>query len=180
MLFEELTLKGAYSITLDNNIDERGSFTRNWCKDKMEKQGLESRIVQVNHSINKEKGTVRGLHFQYQPHSEVKIVRCIKGVIWDVIVDLRKISKTYGCWFGARLSAENHKMFYIPQGFAHGFQTLEDNSEILYFHSEYYNKACEGRILYNDEKIAIEWPISVTNVSKKDLSNKKFKQIKSF
>ena len=125
----------------------------------------------MNHSVSYKKGTLRGMHFQVQPFSEIKMVRCIAGIVFDVIVDLRKGSSTFLQWFGAELSAENKTMIYIPEGFAHGFQCLSENCELLYHHTAIYNLEAEAGIKYNDPKINIEWPLPVTVISDRDNSH---------
>ena len=176
--FTELPLKGAYTVDLEKRGDDRGFFARYWCKNEFEEFGLDANIVQINNSMSRYKGTLRGLHFQCPPKAETKIVRCVKGAIWDVIVDIRKNSRTYGKWFGAELTAENRTMMYVPKGFAHGFQTMVDNVELLYLHSEFYSKEDEGGLLYNDKDIAIEWPLPVSVISKRDKSHPALNELK--
>ena len=163
----ELPLSGAYFMTPNNHTDERGSFSRVFCRKEMSEIFDES-FAQVNHSITLRKGTVRGMHFQYPPNAEVKMVKCIKGSVFDVIVDIRKGSPTFLQWHGEVLSAENMKMLYIPKGFAHGFQTLEENSELFYFHSEFYTPGSEGSINVKEPRLNIQWPLKMTNISAKD------------
>jgi dTDP-4-dehydrorhamnose 3,5-epimerase len=122
----------------------------------------------MNTTLSKERGTVRGLHFQRPPKEEIKIVRCISGSIWDVIVDIRKSSPTYGKWYAAELNDNNRTMMYVPKGFAHGFQTLADNVELLYLHSEFYSKKNEGGLLYADKTVNIDWPLPVSDISERD------------
>lgn len=122
----------------------------------------------MNHSFTRAAGSIRGMHFQYPPHTEVKLVRCIAGAVLDVIVDLRKDSPTFLQWFGCELSAENKKLIYIPDGFAHGFQTLTDNAELLYQHSTIYQPGAEGGLRYNDERLKIDWPLESTVISERD------------
>lgn len=153
--------------------DERGSFTRLFCKNELQKAGLKKEIVNINHSKTLKAGTVRGLHYQLMPFGEVKIVKCVKGKIFDVAVDLRKDSPTFLKWFGIELSSENGKMLFIPEGFAHGFQSLEDNSEIIYFNTEFYQKDYERGLLYKDETLNIKWPLNVVQVSDKDMISPK-------
>lgn len=171
MIIENTRINGIKVITPEPFCDERGFFSRIFCQKEMSciKENLV--IEQINNSFTKKKGTIRGLHFQYPPHAEIKIVKCIKGTIFDVGVDLRKNSPTYLQWHGEVLSAENQKMLVIPEGFAHGFQTLEDDSEIIYFNTKFYCKESEGAVRYDDTKINIQWPEKVTVVSEKDLSN---------
>src|ERR1700712_4108490 len=153
MIFKETKLPGSYVVELEPFIDERGWFARYFCKDEFIKIGHEKEWLQMNHSTTNRKGALRGMHYQLPPFSEIKLVRCIAGTVFDVIVDLRKDSKTYLQWFGAELSAQNKKMMYIPEGFAHGFQCLSNNCELLYHHTEYYKPNVEGGIKYDDPKI---------------------------
>lgn len=172
MKFEETALKGSYLIDLNVLQDSRGWFARTYSKDLFEKHvGFNKEWVQMNHSFTKEKGSVRGMHFQLHPFSEIKLVRCIAGEVFDVIIDLRKDSPTFLKWYGTILSAENKKMLYIPEGFAHGFQTLSPNSELIYNHSEFYNPEAESAIRYSDPAINIQWPVPVSEVSEKDRSH---------
>jgi len=166
--FNELPLKGAYTIDLKKRGDERGFFARYWCQNEFSKLGLDVNIVQINNSLSRSKGTLRGLHFQYIPKAETKVIRCIRGSIWDVIVDLREDSSTYGKWFGVELTAENRTMMYVPKGFAHGFQTMVDNVELLYLHSEFYSQEDEGGLLFSDKDVAIDWPLPVSEISARD------------
>lgn len=168
MIFQPLILEGAYLIDLEKNQDDRGFFSRLFCEKDFSEKGLVSKWVQINNSYNEKKGTMRGLHFQRPPHAEVKVVRCIKGAVWDVIVDLRCQSDTYGKWLGVELSEKNRKMMYVPQGFAHGFITLSDHSEILYLVSDFYSKSSESCLIWNDEDVGIDWPISSSIISAKD------------
>jgi len=150
-------------------FEHRGQFTRIFCESELSKNiGHDKEIVQINHSVNIKKGALRGMHFQYPPKSEIKIVSCIKGAVFDVIIDLRKRSSTFLNWHGETLTQENQKMLYIPEGFAHGFQVLDLDSELLYFHTEFYNPDCEGNIHYNDPVINISWPLKISEISEKD------------
>lgn len=171
MKFEELPLSGAFLIDLEKREDDRGFFARSFCTKEFSEIGLNTKWDQINCSYTKFSGTLRGLHFQYPPHAEVKVVRCIRGSIWDVVVDLRALSKTYGCWFGAELSQDNRTMMYVPKGFAHGFISLQDESEILYLVSNSYSQSHEAGLLWNDSHINIKWPISPTLLSEKDKKN---------
>ena len=170
MIFKETKLKGNYLINLELKEDERGFFARYYCEKEFSLRGLNTKWVQVNNSASKEVGTLRGLHYQREPHAEVKLVRCVKGAIWDVVVDLRDRSETFGKWFGAVLSDENRTMMYVPKGFAHGFVSLEPNSEILYMVSSFYSSELEGTLIWNDKKIGIKWFIKPKVMSSKDLS----------
>jgi len=169
MIFKETKLEGNYLINLQLKEDERGFFARYYCKKEFSQKGLNTKWVQINTSASKEVGTLRGLHYQREPNAEVKLVRCLKGSIWDVVVDLREMSKTFGKWFAAKLSDENRTMMYVPKGFAHGFISLEPNSEILYFVSDFYAPNLEGTLIWNDKKVEINWPIEPKVVSDKDL-----------
>ncbi len=168
MIFTETILKGSYVIELNNFIDERGWFARTYCKKEFSTIGHQGEWVQMNHSFTKNKGAIRGMHFQVSPFSEIKLVRCIGGSVYDVIIDLRKNSDTFLQWFGVEISAQNKKMIYIPAGFAHGFQSLSNDSELIYHHSQFYTAGAEGGIKYNDPKFNINWPISVTDISERD------------
>ncbi|SVE03487.1 uncharacterized protein METZ01_LOCUS456341 [marine metagenome] len=171
MIFNELPLKGAYTIDLEKREDGRGFFARYWCKKKFEELGLDTNIVQINNSVSTQKGTLRGLHYQRPPKAETRIVRCIRGSIWDVIVDIREGSSTYGKWYSTELNDNNRTMMYVPQGFAHGFQTMVDNVELLYLHSEFYSIGDGGGLFYNDKDVAIDWPLPVSVISKRDRSH---------
>ncbi|WP_338874451.1 dTDP-4-dehydrorhamnose 3,5-epimerase [Spirosoma sp. SC4-14] len=171
MTFTETPLLGAYLIQLAPFRDHRGWFARTFCKRDFEQVGLQGDWVQHNHSMTHQAGALRGLHFQYTPYSEVKLVRCIAGCVFDVIVDLRADSTTFGNWFGTELSHENGQMLYIPKGFAHGFQTLTENCQLIYCHSEYYFPGNEGGIRYNDPRIGISWPLPITDLSERDATH---------
>lgn len=171
MLYRETGLDGAYVIDLEKRGDERGFFARFFCAEEFSTKGLKTQFVQVNNSLSAQKGTLRGLHYQLAPKAEVKVVRCIQGALWDVIVDMRPSSPTYKKWFGTELTAENRRMMYVPEGFAHGFITLQDNTEALYLVSEYYSPELERGIRYDDAELQIEWPISPVVISDKDLKH---------
>ena len=168
MIFKELPLRGAYIIEPEPFIDDRGIFARIFCETEFGEIGHKDRIVQVNHSITKAKGAIRGLHFQHPPKAEIKIVKCISGAVFDVIVDIRKGSPTLQDWHGETLSAKNKKMMYVPEGFAHGLQTLEENAELIYFHTEFYSPNHESGLHYKDPSINIRWPLETTEISEKD------------
>jgi len=172
MKFTQTPLLGSYLINLDINSDERGFFARYFCEKEFKENGLNTKWVQINNSLSVKKGTLRGLHFQNNPHSEIKLVRCIQGSIWDVIVDVRKDSGTFGKWFGAEITSTNRTMMYVPKGFAHGFITLEANTEIIYLVSEFYSLTEENTILWSDGNIDIKWPIDPKIISDKDLKGK--------
>lgn len=168
MNFTETPLKGSYLIDLELITDDRGFFSRYFCEGEFSSHGLNKDWPQINNSMSLETGTLRGLHFQNNPYTEVKLVRCISGSIWDVIVDLRESSNTYGKWFGANLTSKNRCMMYVPAGFAHGFISLEEKSEVLYLVSQSYTPNAEGTLAWNDPKVSIEWPITPKIISKKD------------
>jgi dTDP-4-dehydrorhamnose 3,5-epimerase len=168
MKFIETPLKNAFFVEIEPFQDERGLFMRIFCKKEFQEIGHSKDFVQINHSINKQKGTIRGLHFQKPPFSEIKLVRCIKGAVFDVIVDIRAGSPTFLQWFGIELSAENKRMMYIPEGFAHGFQTLEDDTELLYHHTEFYTPLAEAGLRFDDQMIGIDWKLPPKNISEKD------------
>lgn len=168
MIFTETKVHTAFVIDLERRTDHRGFFARAWCQKEFEEQGLMTRLVQVNFSANARKGTLRGMHFQLDPHAEAKVVSCTKGAIYDVVLDLRRDSPTYLRWDSAELAAENHRMLYIPEGCAHGFQTLADDSEVLYLMSEFYAPAHAGGFRYDDPVFAIRWPLEVTSISDAD------------
>lgn len=168
MNFQELELAGAYLIELDPFEDQRGAFVRTHCRRLFEDAGLKSDFVQSNHSITIGKGTLRGLHLQLAPHQEIKLVQCIRGTVYDVIVDLRAGSNTFLKYLVVELSEDRFTTLYIPQGFAHGFQTLTERAEMIYRHSSYYAPHSEMGLRYDDPKIGIEWPLPVGNISEKD------------
>lgn len=168
MNFIPTKLADAYLIELKSFSDDRGWFARAFCKREFEQIGHQKEWVQINHSMSREKGTIRGMHFQYPPHNEAKLVRCVSGKVFDVMVDIRRGSPTFLQWVAAELSAENRKMLYIPEGFAHGFQTLTDDVELIYHHSAYYAPEAEGGLRYDDPAIGIEWPLPAGNISAKD------------
>jgi dTDP-4-dehydrorhamnose 3,5-epimerase len=168
MTFTENKLIGSYIIEPSPLVDDRGWFARTFCKMEFSDINHTKEWVQHNHSFTSKKGTIRGLHYQIPPFSEIKLVRCISGVVYDIIVDLRFDSPTFLNWFGTELSAVNRNMIYIPEGFAHGFQTMTDNCELIYLHSEYYKPNSESGLLYNDPKINIDWPFPVTEISERD------------
>lgn len=175
MQFTEL-LTDAYLIQTTPFKDERGSFGRVFCAEEFKKFNLDTNIVQINQSESVEKGTLRGLHFQLQPMSEVKIIKCIKGSIYDVMIDLRPASKTYKKWVGFKLTADNHQLLYIPKGFAHGFLTLEKNSAIIYFVTQYYSKEYERGIRWNDPIFSISWPFEPAIISDRDKNHPDFNE----
>jgi dTDP-4-dehydrorhamnose 3,5-epimerase len=170
MKFIEIPLKGAYLVEIDPHVDDRGFFARTWCRDEALARGLNPNVVQCSVSMNNKRGTLRGLHYQDEPFPEAKLVRCCAGAIYDVIVDLRPTSATHTKWYGVELTAENHRMLYVPEGFAHGFQTLSDKAEVVYQISENYRPECSRGIRFNDPSFDIEWPISDPITSARDRS----------
>lgn len=171
MIFTESKLKGAFIIEPEKIEDERGFFARTWDKEKFVERGLNPKLAQCNISFNKKKGTLRGMHYQVAPYEEAKLVRCTKGKIFDVIIDLRPNSKTYKEWEGIELGSENYKMLYVPEGFAHGFQTLEDNTEVFYQMSEFYIPSHARTIKWDDKEYQIKWPLKPTVLSKNDCTS---------
>ena len=169
MIFSETKLSGAYVIDIEKKEDERGFFARTMDIQKNKELGVDSNIIQSSISYNIKKGTIRGMHYQIEPYEEAKFVRCTKGKIFDVIVDLRKNSKTFKKWISVELSELNHKILYVPKGFAHGFQTLEDNTEVYYQISEFYNPAYSNGIRWDDPVFGIKWPLNNPIISEKDL-----------
>jgi dTDP-4-dehydrorhamnose 3,5-epimerase len=163
-------LAGAYVIQLNQINDERGFFARSFCQDEFRAHGLSSAIAQCNVSWNHKRGTLRGMHYQARPHEEAKVVRCTRGSIWDVIVDLREDSPTRWRWHAETLSEENRHALYVPEGFAHGFQTLADNSEVLYQMSEFYHPELARGVRWDDPKFGISWPIRNPVMSDRDRS----------
>ncbi len=171
MKFTSTGLEGSYVIDIFPVEDERGWFVRTFCKNEFAEIGFTKEWVQMNHSFTREAGTIRGMHFQKPPFSEIKLIRCITGKVFDVIIDLRKNSASFLKWVGIELSAENKKMIYIPEGFAHGFQTLANDCQLIYKHSEYYKPGVEGGIKYDDSMLGISWPLAAKNVSERDCNH---------
>jgi dTDP-4-dehydrorhamnose 3,5-epimerase len=174
MKFTPTPLTGAFLIDLEKRGDDRGFFARAFCENEFSAQGLSSHFVQVNNSLSGFKGTLRGMHYQLAPKEETKLVRCIRGALWDVILDLRKDSPTFGQHFGAELSAENRRMMYVPKGFAHGFVTLQEDTEAFYFVDEFYAPANERGVRWNDPRFKIKWPMQPVVISDKDRDQKDF------
>lgn len=158
MIFHRTRLSGAYIIEIEKRMDNRGFFARSFCRQEFDKHGLNPDIMQTNIGFSQSRGTLRGLHYQLPPHAETKLIRCTDGSLYDVILDLRPSSRTFKEWMGIELSSRNYKMLYVPGGFAHGYLTLEDNTEVLYQVSEYYSPDSERGIRWNDKNFAIEWP----------------------
>lgn len=169
MIFKETNLKGAFVIELEKRADERGFFARAWCKREFEARGLEINLVQSNLSFSKKAGTLRGMHYQAAPFEETKLVRCIRGAIYDVIIDLRPDSPTYKQWLAVELTEDNYRMLYVPKGFAHGFQTLVDNVEVFYHVTQFYTAEAERGVRWDDPLFGIKWPeIKKRIISEKD------------
>ncbi|HEY5753326.1 MAG TPA: dTDP-4-dehydrorhamnose 3,5-epimerase [Chthoniobacterales bacterium] len=179
MIFRETALQGAYIVDLDQKSDERGFFGRAFCAREFEQHGLNPRMVQANLSFNHARGTLRGMHYQALPAAESKLIRCVHGAIWDVIVDMRPESPTYLEYIGVELSADNHRAIYVPELFAHGNQALTDGAELLYLISEFYAPGMERGVRYDDPAIGIEWPLPVTVISEKDKSWPFLKEVTS-
>ena len=158
MIFTPTELDGAYLVDLELRSDERGFFARAWDRVEFAEHGLSTELAQCNLSFNDRKGTLRGMHFQVDPHAEVKLVRCTRGAIYDVIVDLRPDSPTWKRWLGVELTADNRRALYVPEGFAHGYQTLVDETETYYHVSAFYAPGAEGGVRWNDPAFGIEWP----------------------
>jgi len=174
MKFTETPLKGAYVIELEKRGDDRGWFARYFCEREYQQHGLNHKIVQANTSASKDKGTLRGMHYQLAPKAEDKIVRCLRGALFDAIIDLRPDSPTFLKHFGIELTAENRTMLYVPQGFAHGFITLEPDTEAFYLVTEYYAPDRERGVRYNDPKFGIQWPLAPVEISDKDKNHADF------
>jgi len=168
MKFKATKLKGAFIIEMELIRDSRGFFARAWCQKEFEDHGLVAQVVQANVSYNRKKGTLRGMHYQVAPVEETKLVRCVRGGIYDVIIDLRPESPTYKQWMGVELTAENYKMLYVPENFAHGLQTLEDDTEVIYQVSQFYTPGAERGMRWNDPAFRIEWPQDIEVISDKD------------
>jgi dTDP-4-dehydrorhamnose 3,5-epimerase len=166
--FHPTPLNDAYLIELERRGDDRGFFARFFCEREFAEMGLVAHFVQVNNSLSAKKGTLRGLHYQLSPSAEAKVVRCLRGSIWDAIVDLRLSSSTFGKWFGTEIDEDNRLMMYVPRGFAHAILTLADDTEALYLVSDFYAPDKERGLRWNDPKFAIEWPITPTEISAKD------------
>lgn len=170
MIFRETDLPGAFEIEMERHEDERGFFARSWCRREFEARGLNPRLAQCNISFNDRKGTLRGMHFQVRPFEETKLVRCTRGSLYDVIVDLRPDSPSYRKYAGVVLTPESGKMLYVPEGFAHGFLTLEDRAEVFYQISEFYAPDHARGFRWNDPAFAIVWPAEVKVISDRDRS----------
>ncbi len=178
MKFVQLDIPGVYLIDHEKKTDHRGYFARIYCENEFQENGLNTKWVQMNQSLTKKKGALRGLHFQRNPMAEIKLVRCIQGAVLDVIVDLREGSETYGEKASVHLSPKNQHIIYIPAGFAHGFQTLEKNSILFYMHSEFYSPKHEGGVLYSDPGLNINWPLSISDISERDQAHPYLNELK--
>jgi dTDP-4-dehydrorhamnose 3,5-epimerase len=174
MKFHPTPLAGAYTIDLEKRGDDRGFFARAFCVNEYATLGLDDKIVQINNSMSQIKGTLRGMHYQLAPRQETKIVRCIRGALFDVILDVRPDSRTFGQWFGAELTAENRLMMYVPKGFAHGFITLTEDTEAFYLTTGFYAPDRERGIRWNDPEFGIKWPADPVLISDKDKSHPNF------
>jgi dTDP-4-dehydrorhamnose 3,5-epimerase len=174
MIFEETPLRGAWVIDLEKRGDDRGFFARVFCEKEFAAHGLATHFVQVNNSLSAQKGTLRGMHYQLAPKAETKLVRCMKGALHDLILDLRPGSPTFGKSFGADLTAENRRMMYVPKGFAHGFITLADDTEAFYFVDEFYGPEQERGVRFDDPEFALKWPLAPVVVSDKDRAHRDF------
>lgn len=168
MMFSETVLKGAYVIEIKPIADHRGFFARQWCKREFEEHGLSPNLLQVNLQFSHKKGTLRGMHFQVAPWQEAKLVRCTQGAILDVMIDLRPDSPTHRKWVAVELTVDNRKVMYVPEGFAHGYQTLTDEAEVMYQTSQFYAPNSATGVRYNDPAFGIQWPLPVSVVSSQD------------
>lgn len=168
MKIRETLISGLMIIETESHSDPRGAFFRLYCQEELQKIMGVRQIVQINHSCTRTVGAVRGLHFQYPPHAEMKLIRCIKGKVWDVAVDLRTGSETFLKSHAEELSPSNARMMIIPEGFAHGFQVMEPDSELLYLHTEFYKPEAEGGVAHDEAQLAISWPLTITDMSDRD------------
>ena len=168
MIFAETALPGAFVIDLEKREDERGFFARSWCQQEFKEHGLSPRLVQCSVSFNKRRGTLRGMHYQAKPYEEAKLVRCTRGAVYDVIIDLRADSRTYLRWEAVELNEDNRRMLYVPEGVAHGFQTLEDGTEVFYQMSEAYRPEYARGVRWNDAAFGIRWPAEDRTISARD------------
>ena len=177
MIFTETKLSGAYVIDIEKHEDERGFFARSWCEREFEAHGLNPRLVQCNISFNSRKGTMRGMHYQAKPYEEAKLIRCTMGSIYDVIVDFRPDSPGFKQFASVVLTPRNRRMLYVPEGFAHGFLTLEDDTEVFYQMSEFYAPESARGFRWNDPSFAIEWPSDIQVVSERDRNYPDFRSL---
>jgi dTDP-4-dehydrorhamnose 3,5-epimerase len=170
LIFTETKISGAWVVDLEHLRDERGFFARAWCREEFAAKGITEELNQANLSFSRQAGTVRGMHFQRAPHEEMKAVRCLRGAVFDVVLDLRSDSPTYCQWHGEELSADNYRMLVVPEGCAHGFQTLEDDTEIFYLVSSVYAPESEGGVRWDDPAFDIKWLLPISEISTKDLA----------
>lgn len=168
MIFKNAILEGVFEVESEEYADERGFFARTWCREEFRTQGLNSELAQCSISFNHRRGTLRGMHYQIAPHAEAKLVRCTRGSLFDVALDLRPGSPTFGRWAAAELTADNRRAFYIPEGCAHGFLTLEDNTEVFYQISEFYHPGSARGVRWNDPAFRIAWPAEIAVISERD------------
>jgi len=175
MVFLETKLPGLFEIHIDARPDDRGFFARTWCQEEFTSRGLSGKVVQCSMSFSSRRGTLRGLHYQVAPHQETKLIHCTRGAIYDVVLDLREESPTYKDWFAVTLTAEKHNMIYVPEGFAHGFLTLEDGCEVSYQMSESWNAESARGVRWDDPAFRIQWPAKVEMISERDRSYPDFK-----
>jgi dTDP-4-dehydrorhamnose 3,5-epimerase len=174
--FHETKLPGVLEIHLEPKFDDRGSFARSWCQNEFESNGLDARLVQCSISFNSRRGTLRGMHFQAEPHPEAKLVRCARGAIYDVIIDLRPSSRTFKQWIAVVLTAANHHMVYVPKGCGHGFLTLENETEVFYQMSEFYHPELARGVRWDDPTFQIAWPGEVEVISERDRTYPNFEE----
>ena len=170
MIFKETEVRGAFVLELERVEDERGFFARTWCQKEFQMHSLVSHLVQTSISFSKKKGTLRGMHYQAPPYEEAKLVRCTRGAIFDVVIDLRPESPTLNQWIGIELTPDNYKMLYAPENCAHGYVTLEDSTEVTYLISQFYRRDAEQGVRYDDPAFGVRWPIEVQIISRKDRS----------
>ncbi len=177
MIFQETRLAGVFEIQLEPKRDDRGFFARSWCRDEFQQQGLNPRLVQSSISFNPKKGTLRGMHYQSDPYGEAKVVRCTRGAIYDVALDMRPLSATFMQWIASELTAENRNALYIPEGCAHGFLTVDDDTEVFYQMTEFYHLEAARGVRWNDPAFKMEWPGPVKIISERDRTYPDFKAI---
>ena len=175
MIFQKTIIEGAWLVELNRLGDDRGFFARTWCREEFENRGITVDLRQANMSFSAKAGTLRGMHFQYGEDAEMKLVRCVRGAIFDVVLDLRKGSPTFGRWEGVELTAENRRMLVVPEGCAHGFQTLVGDSEVFYLVSAAYAPESEGGVRWDDPAFGIKWPLPVSEISAKDAAHPDFR-----
>lgn len=179
MIFTETKLKGAFLLDIERNEDERGFFARTFCQSEFQRHGLTPVIAQASVALNQRKGTIRGMHFQLPPSAETKLIRCTRGALLDVIIDLRPESPSYLHHVAVELTAANYRALYVPERFAHGYQTLSDDTEALYDISAFYDPSNAGGLLYSDPQLGLSWPLAVAEISLKDRSWKPFREQES-